>query len=985
KGFGARGFSIIEYRLDGKFVRLETIIGVDDEQSKASGSTIFSVWGDGMPLYTSPPLTRDDPPLRVTVDIAGISMLKLISDSMSYGNYDLADWCDTRFYLKASPSSVANQFVVEQGQLFLHPVYHPFHLIYRGETLQVEVLAGDGPIEVAFEYAVSDEQGVKRLSGEEKLLLGKAFTPSSTTKINIPLERLPNGIWTATLRVRSDSVVRAERTVRFGLIDSRLGQPSQSTIFGVNHHEFISSYEPMAAAGIEWSRQWFCWAWIEPKKGMWRWNWHDERIAAAEQHHIKTIGVLGGLGQPNWSSPSNVESGQVTTPGFPANLDDWAEYVRAVATRYKGKVRVWESWNETRNKSSAQLYGWSIKNYADLHRLTYRILKEVDPKNKVLVCADRLSFVDELLSAGLGSTFDGIVIHPYRSEAPDAIVGSAGDLVDVLACSKDWLRSKQRPEAEVWATEIGWFLSGKGGLNVSEKTHGDYLARTYILSQVSQNVAAVCWHDFSLPMFGLFDGKGYPRPSYMAYGALVNLLSGSKPLRQFKFSDIRGALFQHKEKQILALWSPVGSSVASLKFSSEIEGTQSDLYGNSSSFHGTQKGRRVVVTESPSYISTSRIGVSEIKQLPSMFDLTVDHSSATAGQPIMLRLDVINQLDSEGEFRFNVRAAEHLTIKPKEGILNLGPGIKASKSITLNATRELLPGHHEITVTAVAPDGSHKDLKAIIEFKSPLELSVFPADFRSNFYPPFSFLVELLNRDTRPISGRLIFSVPQGFRVKPVDHTFTELAPWKTISLECELFSERAAMPMDLLNITSLTDDGLKVSDVRSLMPVIVDVDDNGHADGWKFFAQNTSKTSVRNEATVCIVPGHSEFLCQKIQCTHFSDGWIILSRESQGTIVKGRRYRITFSARQEGMKGGLSAEVFNIKPWQSCSGEQNFCLSNDWQTFKTEFEAKRSSSKFLFEFFFTETGTVWIENMKLEDVNTAKRSVIKDITIKNK
>ena len=34
----------------------------------------------------------------------------------------------------------------------------------------------------------------------------------------------------------------------------------------------------------------------------------------------------------------------------PADIEDWRAYVRAVATRYKGRIRYWELWNEVNDK-----------------------------------------------------------------------------------------------------------------------------------------------------------------------------------------------------------------------------------------------------------------------------------------------------------------------------------------------------------------------------------------------------------------------------------------------------------------------------------------------------------------------------------------------------------------------------------------------------------------------------------------------------------
>ena len=377
------------------------------------------------------------------------------------------------------------------------------------------------------------------------------------------------------------------------------------------------------------------------------------------------------------------------------------------------------------------------------------------------------------------------------------------------------------------------------------------------------------------------------------------------------------------------------------------------------------------LTESPTYISAREIPVREITALPPMFALAAEPASAPAGRRFALRLDVTNHLDAEGGFRFFVHPAEGLAAEPMEGALRVAPRALMSQEIALTTARTLPPGRRQISVTAVSPDGARNDLTSVVQVTSPLELAVRPADPASPLRPPFPIIVEVANRDDRPVSGRVELAVPAGFNVQPVRQEFSDLKPGGTMPMRCELASERTATAKDVLTATCATSDGLKIVEKKFLSPVVVDADGNGLADGWKINPENTSAKSARNAAAVSIEPGHTEFLCQKIQCTRFTDGWIILHRDGQDTIVKGRRYRITFSARQEGLDktGSLGVAVYNIKPWQGCGAEEFYPLTNDWQTVTTEFTAKHDSTNARFEFFFTETGTVWIENMRLEEV----------------
>jgi len=85
--------------------------------------------------------------------------------------------------------------------------------------------------------------------------------------------------------------------------------------------------------------------------------------------------------------------------------------------------------------------------------------------------------------------------------------------------------------------------------------------------------------------------------------------------------------------------------------------------------------------------------------------------------------------------------------------------------------------------------------------------------------------------------------------------------------------------------------------------------------------------------------------------------------------VEKGRRYGITYRARQEGLDSTVGAAVFNLTPWENCSIEHKTVVDADWREYRHDFTAKRDSDQARLEFYFTETGTVWLEGMRLEAV----------------
>jgi hypothetical protein len=129
--------------------------------------------------------------------------------------------------------------------------------------------------------------------------------------------------------------------------------PISSSFWGLHiHRAGFSTPWPDVSFG-SW-RLWDAyevWPCLEPNKGEWRFNNLDKFIAMAEKNRV---GVLLPLGlSPAWVS-ARLKEKRAYSPGISAesrNLEDWTNYVRMVATRYKGRVQYYELWNEPNLKS----------------------------------------------------------------------------------------------------------------------------------------------------------------------------------------------------------------------------------------------------------------------------------------------------------------------------------------------------------------------------------------------------------------------------------------------------------------------------------------------------------------------------------------------------------------------------------------------------------------------------------------------------------
>ena len=971
KGFGCRGFSIIELDVPPGAQAVTGIVGIDDEEATASGDTYFSVWGEGREQWRSPALSREDPALSFTVPVAGLDRVKLITDAQGYGNRDLANWCDVRWVREATEAA-SWRFLPQPGAWHVRAETRPFHLVYRGRDIPVTVMASaPGAATLAWEVRDDEDAVVRQGAAEVELAAGPAG--EAVAAVAVSLEGVPFGLYRLALTVTAAGDTVAGRIIRLGLIDAHVGRPTEGSIYGVNHHEFISSYEPLAAAGVEWSRLWFCRQWIEPQRGQWSWSWHDERMAAAQEFGLKTIGVLGGIGGPEWTSPGNAPEGYLTTHGFPADLDAWEEYVRQVATRYRGQIRVWESWNEIMGAAQNERWGWSVANYVALHKRTWKVLKEVDPDNKLLLSADSLRFVQQCLDAGLGTDFDGIVPHPYRAGAtPEAgrsnyAVGNIGDVLSVFPAARAWLAERGRPDAEVWATEIGWALSGQGWPTVSEETHGRYLPRTFLLAQGSGEAANVCWHDFALGMFGICDGQGYPRPAIMSFAGLVSRLRDAAPVRRLEFEGrLHGFLFRRGDTDVLALWAETGIEFALLRPPRDLRATLFDWFGNARPLDLPAAGRALPATGRIVYLEGEGLEQTAVERREPL-QLEPRVAQVVAGQAVTLNCSVENVF-GEGE-QFTVRAAppEELST-PEQQQVRVPRGETRVVPVTVTAARAARPREHAVPVTVTLPDGLEAPLTAYVRVLAPLSVSVEPFDCALLGREPVPVSVLVRSNDDHALSGDVTVAVPEGFSVAPGEAAFGDLAPGATVTVAVTLAADRPPTAADRLLLQARTTDGAIAEARRSLQPTVLDADGDGVADGWRI-NPGGGPPERPNLVEFSIEPGHAEFFCQRIHCTRFTGGWVIFHRDGQDPIVKDRRYRITWWARQRDLEGTLGVAVYNIVPWEGCGIESHFRVGADWQQFTTEFTATRDSDNARFEFYFTEEGTVWIEGMRLEEV----------------
>ncbi len=234
----------------------------------------------------------------------------------------------------------------------------------------------------------------------------------------------------------------------------------------------------IADAGFKWIRQQFPWYDIEiAGKGDFQdcrhppcksaWEKYDNIVELAAQHGIDIIARLEA--PPKWA--------QTTAGDFapPANLEDFGDYVAAVAGRYKGRITHYQIWNEPNNYPEWGEQPVNPEAFTQLLCTAYRRIKEVDPQAQVLAPAltptislepgpgpgtglNDFIFLQRMYDAGAGSCFDimsaqgyGLFSGPTDRRTRPRVVNFSRPLY-----IRDLMVQNGDAHKPIWISEMNW-------------------------------------------------------------------------------------------------------------------------------------------------------------------------------------------------------------------------------------------------------------------------------------------------------------------------------------------------------------------------------------------------------------------------------------------------------------------------------------------------------------------------------------------------
>jgi hypothetical protein len=263
------------------------------------------------------------------------------------------------------------------------------------------------------------------------------------------------------------------------------------------------------------------WQDLEAAKGRWNFDVLDKVVKLAQEHNSEVQLTFGFT--PRWASarPSEASLYQPGNAAEPTSMEDWKDFVRTVATRYRNQIHIYEIWNEP---NVHRYWSGSVEQMVDMAHQAFDIIKSIDPSAVVVSPAPAgqsgLLWFSSFLNAGGGRYADVIGYHFYVDPAPPEA------MVPLVQSVQAIMRGLGVGKKQLWDTEAGW---AQPHPFPSDQLGAAYLARAFLLNWAT-GIRRFYW--YAWVSWGLFLPMTQPdqqilTPEGKAFGAIQAWMAGT--------------------------------------------------------------------------------------------------------------------------------------------------------------------------------------------------------------------------------------------------------------------------------------------------------------------------------------------------------------------------------------------------------------------------------------------------------------------------
>jgi hypothetical protein len=348
------------------------------------------------------------------------------------------------------------------------------------------------------------------------------------------------------------------------------------------------------------------WRDLETSRGVYNWGNLDNFISLLNSHGVTDIIYTFGY-TPSWAGPA------ATLP--PSNNQDFLDFISALATRYKGKITHYETWNEP---YSSTFWTGTMGQLAQLQKDVYTTVKAIDPNATVHTpvlgssstsgdCSNSSASygTGAFFSANGTANFDVVDLHlyPYPLSA-----GPAPETVGVMiANAKCSMNSSGIGSKPIWNTEFSWSMNSYLPSSTDQVA---FVGRSHLYFW-SQGIPRSYWYAYDNQSEGTLvnTGTGALTPAGVAYQQVYNWMSGATMTSKCALSNSiwTCGLTLANGHPALAVWLNVFKSSTTQSYTPPSQyDVYRDLAGNTSSVSGAVAiGERPVLFEDTSASTTA--------------------------------------------------------------------------------------------------------------------------------------------------------------------------------------------------------------------------------------------------------------------------------------------------------------------------------------------------------------------------------------------
>ncbi len=267
-----------------------------------------------------------------------------------------------------------------------------------------------------------------------------------------------------------------------------------STFFGMHTQNY--THWPTVSFGALGKGALVVWPYIEKQKGVFNWSNLDAWVNTAETHgldffYAQQFVPPWAAADPSSCGPTYSGSSVIGCKSTVANLQDWDNFVTALVSRYKGRIKMYELWNEPQNYFSSP-----VSALVTLTTHEYNIIRSIDPAALIASPSPTtygFTYIDNYFAAGGPKGVDEISNHCYpggSNPTPEAVTKSMTSGIKAVM-TKYGLSSKPLSD-----TEGSW-----GTLSLTTDQRAAFAAR-YLLLHWSMGYGRFYWYSWDNQSWG---------------------------------------------------------------------------------------------------------------------------------------------------------------------------------------------------------------------------------------------------------------------------------------------------------------------------------------------------------------------------------------------------------------------------------------------------------------------------------------------------